>query len=127
MADGWVLRALVHGADRLDAFGRDGNPIGARRCIDPAGLFESGASRERLPAGYYEARGGGNTWRVICPYLFGPVLGPLDGNYAAEGSHLRLYDMLGAQTAKCTPPTPSGLMGWAPTGSRPHGTRLVHA
>jgi len=35
-------------------------------------------------------------WTVVDPYLFGPVLGRFDDHYAAEGTHLRLYDKLGA-------------------------------
>ena len=52
------------------------------------------------------------------PYCFGPVLGPLDDYYIAEGSHLRLFDKLGAH-----PMTLEGVEGahfavWAPNARR---------
>ncbi len=35
-------------------------------------------------------------WSFADPYSFGPVLGPMDDYYSAEGTHLRLFDKLGA-------------------------------
>ena len=50
---------------------------------------------ERQPIRYRAANATGE-WSVIDPYAFGPVLGPMDDYYGAEGTHLRLYDKLGA-------------------------------
>ncbi len=52
------------------------------------------------------------------PYSFGPVLGPMDDYYASEGTHLRLFDRLGAHVM-----THEGASGihfavWAPKARR---------
>ncbi len=63
---------------------------------DDAGFFEGQISTQsRVPLKYH-ARNEGGDWWVSDPYSFGPVLGPMDDYYIAEGSHLRLFDKLGA-------------------------------
>ncbi|MEZ5852423.1 MAG: 1,4-alpha-glucan branching protein GlgB [Hyphomicrobiaceae bacterium] len=116
--NGWVLRALVHGAERLEAVSRDGKQSGSLRRVHPEGLFESQPSSARADVGHYLAHGGGNTWRVVDPYLFGPVLGPLDDYYAAEGSHLRLYDKLGAHLIEHEGVRGVHFAVWAPNAVR---------
>ncbi len=115
---GWIVRALIHGADRLEAFGRDGRPLGEMRRLHPAGLFESSPSGQRQDVGHYQAHGGAKSWRVVDPYLFGPVLGPLDDYYAAEGSHLRLYDKLGAHLIEHDGVPGVHFAVWAPNARR---------
>ncbi len=51
---------------------------------------------KRQPLELSRATNAGGDWWVIDPYSFGPVLGPMDDYYVAEGTHLRLYDKLGA-------------------------------
>jgi 1,4-alpha-glucan branching enzyme len=56
----------------------------------------------------------GNTWERDDPYRFGPTLGEVDLHLIAEGTHERLYDVLGAH-----PRTHEGVAGvsfalWAP-------------
>lgn len=114
----WVARALVHGANTLDAVTCDGRFLGPLTRIGDAGLFESKPFRERPEIGSYRASQGAQSWTVVDPYLFGPVLGPLDDYYAAEGSHLRLYDKLGAHVI-----VHEGVAGvhfavWAPNARR---------
>ena len=96
-ADGhWLVRALVHGAADLEAIDQSGQSLGPLACIHPEGLFESRRLADRPQIAHYAASCDGRVWNLVDPYLFGPVLGPLDDYYAAEGSHLRLYDKLGA-------------------------------
>ena len=38
----------------------------------------------------------GNTWEREDPYRFGPTLGEVDLHLISEGTHERLYDVLGA-------------------------------
>ena len=53
------------------------------------GFFEGKLSiRKRQPL-RYRARNAGGEWWVTDPYSFGPVLGPMDDYYIAEGSHLQ--------------------------------------
>jgi hypothetical protein len=79
----------------------------------------------RAPAPRYRARNSGGEWWVDDPYSFGPVLGPMDDYYIGEGSHLRLFDKLGAHPMRargrmtaCT--SPSG----RPTPAACRGGRL---
>ena len=56
----------------------------------------------------------GNTWELDDPYRFAPTLGEVDLHLIAEGTHERLYDVLGAH-----PRTHQGAAGvsfavWAP-------------
>ncbi|HEX2883061.1 MAG TPA: 1,4-alpha-glucan branching protein GlgB [Candidatus Limnocylindria bacterium] len=64
----------------------------------------------------------GNTWEHDDPYRFGPTLGDVDLHLIAEGTHERLYDVLGAH-----PRTHQGVEGtsfavWAPNA---RGVRIV--
>ncbi len=116
--EAWVARALVHGATSLEAFAADGTPLGSLARMHDGGLFESAPFPARPAIAFYRAENAGGSWRVVDPYLFGPVLGPLDDYYVAEGSHLRLYDKLGAH-----PIVHEGVGGvhfavWAPNARR---------
>jgi 1,4-alpha-glucan branching enzyme len=56
----------------------------------------------------------GNTWELDDPYRFGPTIGEVDLHLISEGTHERLYDVLGAH-----PRTHQGVAGvsfavWAP-------------
>ena len=52
------------------------------------------------------------------PYSFGPVLGPMDDYYIAEGSHLRLFDKLGAHLIEHEGATGVHFAVWAPNARR---------
>src|SRR5436305_10763978 len=114
----WVARAFVPGAEVIEVTTLSGAPVGALERRHDAGFFEGKveiAARQPLR---YEARNSSGSWSLIDPYIFGPVLGPLDDYYAAEGTHLRLYDKLGAHLM-----THEGVEGahfavWAPNAQR---------
>ena len=84
-----------------------------------AGRRPVGRPRPRPPAGPvpYRIRFGfpdGNTWELDDPYRFAPTLGEVDLHLIGEGTHERLYDVLGAH-----PRTHEGVAGvsfavWAP-------------
>ena len=61
-----------------------------------AGFFEGKLTISKRQPLRYHARNAGGEWWLTDPYSFGPVLGPMDDYYIAEGSHLRLFDKLGA-------------------------------
>jgi 1,4-alpha-glucan branching enzyme len=117
-ARGWIARAFVPGAESLAATTLSGSPIGKLELRHESGFFEGKvAISERMPI-RYDASNQGGSWSLIDPYLFGPVLGPLDDYYAAEGTHLRLYDKLGAHLI-----IHDGVQGvhfavWAPNAQR---------
>jgi 1,4-alpha-glucan branching enzyme len=80
--------------DGLDAL--DGKELGELSARDDAGFFEGAVAIKKRQPVRYRARNDGGEWDVVDPYSFGPVLGPMDDYYIGEGSHLRLFDKLGA-------------------------------
>ncbi len=114
----WVARTFIANAERVSATLLDGTPAGKLERRDFAGFFEGEVKlTERRPVRYQAANATGD-WSVVDPYVFGPVLGPMDDYYGAEGTHLRLYDKLGAHLL-----THEGVDGvlfavWAPNARR---------
>lgn len=85
----------------------------------PAGFFEGVVprQRERFP---YRLRIG---WPqgdqdIDDPYRFPPVLGEVDVYLLAEGTHLRLYDKLGAHPREMEGVAGTAFAVWAPNASR---------
>ncbi|MEW9614134.1 1,4-alpha-glucan branching protein GlgB [Shinella sp. S4-D37] len=116
--DGHVARCFLPGATEVTAETLSGKEIGALTQVDPAGIFAGEVSVRKLQPIRYRARNDGGEWVVVDPYSFGPVLGPMDDYYIREGSHLRLFDKLGAH-----PMTLDGIEGfhfavWAPNAKR---------
>jgi len=101
ITDDWIVRAMVRGAHELMVFDNMGQEWGALTLIHPEGLFEGRLSlKEQTPLTYRARRHEGGTiseWLVTDPYSFAPILGPLDDHLFAEGSHTRLFDVLGAR------------------------------
>ena len=116
---GWVARAFVPGAMALRAATLAGAALGELPARKEPGVFEGlVAVPGRQPLRYTATGADGASWAFVDPYAFGPVLGPLDDYYNAEGTHLRLYDKLGAH-----PMEHEGVAGvhfalWAPNGRR---------
>jgi 1,4-alpha-glucan branching enzyme len=116
----------VAGGTVIRAFHPDANagwlvaPNGGAAPMEPlgdglwAGLVADlgpGQFRYRIRFGFPD----GNTWELDDPYRFAPTLGELDLHLIAEGTHERLYDVLGAH-----PRSHQGVAGvsfavWAPS------------
>ncbi len=116
---GYVARALLPEAVSVAAETLAGKPVGELKLIHPDGLFAGQvAIRKRQPLRYVATYGDGGSYALLDPYSFGPVLGPLDDYFLAEGSHLRLFDKMGAHIM-----THEGVAGthfavWAPDAQR---------
>jgi len=114
----FVARTFIPGAETVTAFSLSGEEAGEIPRRDSAGFFEGQVSiKSRQPLRYH-ARNAIGEWDVIDPYGFGPVLGPMDDYYLKQGSHLRLFDRMGAH-----PLTHEGADGfhfavWAPNAAR---------
>lgn len=109
-----VLRSFQPGAKAVEVVAADGTASPLRR-IHAAGLFEGAA-----PAGPYRLRVDRPTGieETEDPYAFGLLLGPLDLHLFAEGRHLELGKVFGAQAM-----TVAGVEGvrfavWAPNAQR---------
>ena len=116
---GTVARAFVPTATAVTVTTLAGAPLGSLTLTHPDGLFEG---RIKAPRGggplRIEAESAAGGWAFVDPYSFAPVLGSLDEYYVAEGTHLRLFDRLGAHVM-----THQGVRGtefavWAPNARR---------
>ena len=118
-ADGkWVARAFVPYADTLEALARDGTALGVLEQRHPEGFFEGLVDIDRRQPIHYRATNEGGAWEMFDPYSFGPVLGPMDDYYINEGSHLRLFDKLGAHAMEFEGVEGTHFAVWAPNAKR---------
>ncbi|HWK65327.1 MAG TPA: 1,4-alpha-glucan branching protein GlgB [Rhizobiaceae bacterium] len=113
-----VARCFIPNAEMVAAFTLAGKEVGELGRRDDAGFFEGRlAIRKRQPI-RYRARNAGGEWWVTDAYSFGPVLGPMDDYYIAEGSHLRLFDKLGAHLIAHEGAIGIHFAVWAPNARR---------
>jgi 1,4-alpha-glucan branching enzyme len=114
-AGAWMLTAFVPGADAVRALtGKAGKPV--ELAHQHAGIWAAVLSKKvdyRL-----QAQGFGTQWDWADPFAFGPVLGELDEYLLGEGTHKRLWQVLGAHCI-----THEGVEGvhfavWAPNAER---------
>lgn len=116
--NGFVARAFVPGAENLIALTLDGKPAGQLERGNVVGLFEGHltiATRQPLR---YAATNSTGAWEIDDPYSYGPVLGPMDDYFIAEGSHLRLFDKLGAHPLHHQGTDGVHFAVWAPNARR---------
>lgn len=92
----WKARVFAPGAETLEAYSLAGKPLGALDQIHEAGIFQGALTVTKQQPVRYHASAPHGDWTFIDAYSFGPVLGPMDDYFIAEGSHLRLFDKLGA-------------------------------
>jgi 1,4-alpha-glucan branching enzyme len=92
---GAFARAVLPGAETAEAFTLAGASLGTLARSDARGLFEGAVSGPRQPV-RYRCTAHGHEWWQTDAYSFGPVLGPTDDFLIAEGTHLRLFDKIGA-------------------------------
>jgi 1,4-alpha-glucan branching enzyme len=115
---GASVRAFLPGARSVAAIDPGTGSATDLALLHDAGFF-GGEVPESLPRNYrlrvtYE----GQTVEMDDPYRFSPILGELDLHLFAEGSHLRLYEKMGAHAI-----THEGVEGisfavWAPNATR---------
>ena len=114
----FIARAFVSGARKIEVETLEGRSLGSLTLRHQCGFFEGSlrlVSRQILR---YRASNDQSQWDMFDPYLLGPVLGPLDDYYLSEGTHLNLYDRLGAHVM-----SHEGIEGvhfavWAPNARR---------
>ncbi len=115
---GFVARCFIPHADSVTAYTLTGKEVGVLSRRDDAGFFEGKLSiRKRQPLRYRASNAGGEWWQAD-PYSFGPVLGPMDDYYIAQGSHLRLFDKLGAHLIEHEGASGVHFAVWAPNARR---------
>lgn len=116
---GFTACVLLPEAIRVEAHNLDGKPVGQLTQQHPDGLFHGKvAIRKRQPLRYIATYADGATYSLLDPYGFGPVLGPMDDHYFAEGSHGRLFDKLGAHVIRHEGVEGTHFALWAPNACR---------
>jgi 1,4-alpha-glucan branching enzyme len=111
-------RCFIPHAQAVDAFTLAGKRVGSLDRRDDGGFFEGKLSlRKRQPIKYH-ARNADGDWWVTDPYSFGPVLGPMDDYFINEGSHLRLFDKMGAHLLDHEGASGTHFAVWAPNARR---------
>jgi 1,4-alpha-glucan branching enzyme len=116
---GIVVRASFPRASRAFVRRRDGDVVGELTRIDDDGIFELRVPRRRTPFAYVlETEGPNGRTQIEDPYRFGPVLGEVDAYLIAEGTHLKLWDSLGAHQRTIDGAEGIAFTVWAPNALR---------
>ena len=118
---GAFVRAFLPGATLVELLRADtGQALAELRSTHPEGIFEAVLPGLQPPFPYrFRVHGWGDQPQLVeDPYRFKCVLGELDIYLMAEGTHLRLYEKLGAH-----PSVQDGVAGvdfavWAPNARR---------
>ncbi|MEP7222194.1 MAG: 1,4-alpha-glucan branching protein GlgB [Novosphingobium sp.] len=113
---GAFARAILPGAEVAEAFSLAGKSLGKLAQVDAAGLFEGKVKGPRQPVKYHCAAGA-HDWWLTDAYSFGPVLGPMDDFLINEGTHLRLFDKLGAHLIEHEGAAGVHFAVWAPNAA----------
>ncbi len=114
----FFVRCFVPGAATVNAETLEGKAIGTLTMVNSAGFFAGFVTLSRRQPVSYRAGNDGGEWTVIDPYSFGPVLGPMDDYYIREGSHLRLFDKMGAHPLNHEGADGFHFAVWAPNAKR---------
>jgi 1,4-alpha-glucan branching enzyme len=111
-----VVRAYVPGARAVELVTRDGGLLTALARRHDGGFFE-GILPERTRY-LLRASNDGGSWTIDDPYAYAPVLGAMDDWLLGEGTHVRLYDRLGAHAIVHEGTPGVHFAVWAPNASR---------
>ena len=111
----WVVTAFVSGAETLSLVT---GKAGRATPMDHWGQGLFVGTLPRKGAYTFRATAPGTEWDFDDPFAFGPVLGEMDEYLLGEGTHKRLWKVLGAHLM-----THEGIMGthfavWAPNAER---------
>ena len=114
--EGSFARTLIPGATAVEATSIAGEPLGTLALTDD-GLFEGRVTGDPQPI-RYRASNADASWSVSDPYTFGPVLGETDDYLMGEGTHLRLWDKMGAHLIEHQGASGMHFAVWAPDARR---------
>ena len=116
--NGVVVRASLPQARRAWVRRRGATRAHEMRPLDGHGLFEARIGR-RKPFDYViELQAGDEIEAIEDPYRFGPLLGDVDAYLIAEGTHVRLWNVLGARCRSVDGIAGTSFAVWAPNARR---------
>ena len=110
----WALTAFVPGAEALVAL--TPAPVALTPVAGFEGLFH--ATLRRRVAYRLRAQGHGAEWEFDDPFRFGPVLGEIDEYLLGEGTHKRIWQVLGAHVMVHEAVAGTHFAVWAPNAQR---------
>ncbi len=116
----WVVTAFVPGAAKLVLLVPDkgAKPVEVEAVGVPGfpGLFQ--ATLAKNTAYRFRATSEGSDWEFEDAYRFGPVLGEMDEYLLGEGTHQRMWQVLGAHLIKHEGASGVHFAVWAPNAQR---------
>jgi len=115
---GFVIRAFVPGATRVEAVAPDGRVIAPLDRVHADGFFEGLAPLEAGAPYRLRAANDAAQWEFADPYAFSPVLGAMDDHLLVEGAHQKLYEKLGAHVLLHEGVEGAHFAVWAPNARR---------
>jgi 1,4-alpha-glucan branching enzyme len=116
---GFVVRAFLPGASAVEVVSNGGDALGELEPVHPDGLFAGPVSvTQRVPYRLRVAWEGDGEAEIEDPYRFPPVLGEQDLYLFGEGSHLELYEKLGAHPMELEGVAGTSFAVWAPNARR---------
>ena len=114
----FFVRCFIPGATGVEVETLGGQAAGGLSLQDQDGFFAGFVSLDCRQPVRYRASNASDTWQVTDPYSFGPVLGPMDDYYIREGSHLRMFDKMGAHPLHHEGADGFHFAVWAPNAKR---------
>ncbi|HEY9100804.1 1,4-alpha-glucan branching protein GlgB [Chitinimonas sp.] len=113
------LRVWLPEAQTVTALRQDGKPLVKLACLDPRGFFAVALPADATDRRYrLEVRWQGVTLQLDDPYQFPPLLGEVDIWHLGEGSHRRLWQVLGAHVQEVEGVHGTRFSVWAPNAKR---------
>ncbi len=118
--DQLVVRAYLPGADAVTVVARgDSSDLVELTRVHDSGLFAGIVPEQCREFAYrLKARWGSSTWEFEDAYRFGPIIGEIDEHLISEGSHRRLYEVLGAHPRVLDGISGTSFAVWAPAARR---------
>jgi 1,4-alpha-glucan branching enzyme len=113
-----VLRVFAPDADEVEMVTTAGETVATLACLHEAGFFAAPVPGERRFPYRLRFRKDGHSWQTDDPYRFPPMLADIDLELLAEGNHLKLYDVMGAQPRKMEGVDGVAFAVWAPNARR---------
>lgn len=114
------LRTYQPHAASVETVDQDGEPMALTAHPECPGLFEATLPQAWVPKhpAYTVVMPDGHRYEIVDPYSFLPTVGELDLHLFAEGRHLQLWQMLGAQVLSVDEVVGTRFAVWAPNAER---------
>jgi len=115
-----IIRSFVPGAEAMEVCTKAGTtPIATLVRIHDAGLFEGVLAPAKAKGGYrIRVTAHGHSWFYDDPYQYGPTIGDLDLHLLSEGTHERVFTVLGAHVGEHEGTLGTRFAVWAPGATR---------